>query len=252
MTTPLSGKRHDAPAGNTLLRAFQVGGAIFVVVCLVAFLVTAIGAIRKAQDDARRLSSAGHLKGIVLALHNYHDTYGSFPPAYIPDENGKPMHSWRVLILPFLEHQDLWDQYDFSRPWDDPQNLKVAQTMPSIYRSPFSPEGADQCLTPYVAISGPDTVLGQTEGRTFSMIGGDVHLKVAGLSNYAQPVFWTEPTDISPDEILAQYSRMMNHRPYGINVMVIGGSIHFVPDDTPPTDLEDGFHLHDGRRFTPP
>jgi hypothetical protein len=44
-----------------------------------------------------------NLKQIGLAMHNYHDAHGCFPPAYIPDENGKPMHSWRVLLLPYLE-----------------------------------------------------------------------------------------------------------------------------------------------------
>ena len=48
-----------------------------------------------------------------MAVANYHGTYGCFPPAYIPDARGRPMHSWRVLILPFLERLGHVD-----RPWD--------------------------------------------------------------------------------------------------------------------------------------
>ena len=59
-----------------------------------------------------------NLKQIGLAFHNYADAYRSFPPAVIYGPDGKPWHSWRVLLLPFLEQQPLYEQYDFSQPWD--------------------------------------------------------------------------------------------------------------------------------------
>ncbi|QDU78053.1 hypothetical protein Pan97_51330 [Bremerella volcania] len=76
---------------------------------VVALLVPAIGQARMA---AQRMQSQNNLKVIGLALHNYHDTYGTLPPAYIPDEDGQPMHSWRVLILPFVEANHIYAQYD--------------------------------------------------------------------------------------------------------------------------------------------
>jgi hypothetical protein len=60
-------------------------------------------AVRTARQGGRSAGCASQLKLIAIALLNYHDTYGAFPPAHIPDRNGKPMHSWRVLLLPFLE-----------------------------------------------------------------------------------------------------------------------------------------------------
>jgi predicted RNA-binding Zn-ribbon protein involved in translation (DUF1610 family) len=101
-------------------------GAILLIVgliCLIAalgcggiLLALLLPAVQAGRDAARRTQSAMNEKQILLAIHNYHDTYGQLPPAYIPDADGKPMHSWRVLILPFIEQLHLYNQYDFSKP----------------------------------------------------------------------------------------------------------------------------------------
>jgi hypothetical protein len=65
-----------------------------------------------------------NLKQIGLALRNYHDAYGRFPPAYVADGHGPPMHSRRVLILPWLEKREIYDRYRFDEPWDGPNNRK--------------------------------------------------------------------------------------------------------------------------------
>lgn len=71
-------------------------GIIFTIGCLL------LPATRSSPKASRRMMCSNHLKQIALALQNYHDTYGSFPPAYLADARGKPIHSWRVLILPFM------------------------------------------------------------------------------------------------------------------------------------------------------
>src|SRR5690606_28292508 len=58
-----------------------------------------------------------NLRQVVLALHGYHVDHGCFPPAYVADAAGRPMHSWRVLVLPYLEEQDLYAAYNFAEPW---------------------------------------------------------------------------------------------------------------------------------------
>jgi hypothetical protein len=74
------------------------------------------------QDGTHRDYCRRQLRHIAIALQNYHDVHGQLPPAYLPDSRGRPMHSWRVLLLPFLEMQALYDQYDFNEPWDGPNN----------------------------------------------------------------------------------------------------------------------------------
>jgi hypothetical protein len=96
------------------------------------------------------------LKEIALAFHNYHATYKSLPPATVYGPDGKPWHSWRVLILPFLGHRDLYEEYDHSVPWDDPKNASVLEKMPQVYRDPLSDDAADT-RTRYLAIAGAGT-----------------------------------------------------------------------------------------------
>ena len=95
-------------------------------------------AIGQAREAARRSQCKNNLKMIGLALQNYHDMYRSFPPAFVADENGKPMYSWRVLLLPHLEHAPLYKKYDLSQPWDSPANKAVLDNMPDVFACPSS------------------------------------------------------------------------------------------------------------------
>src|SRR5262249_42952585 len=79
---------------------------------------------------ARRSQCKNNLKQIGLAMFNYHDAYGCFPPAYIADADGRPMHSWRVLLLPFLDEAARYRKYRFDEPWDGPNNSELATSVP--------------------------------------------------------------------------------------------------------------------------
>ena len=67
-------------------------------------------------------------------MHNYHDTHGTLPPAAVRDRNGRPLLSWRVLILPYLEQQALFDEFKLDEPWDSPHNVHLLKKMPLIFR----------------------------------------------------------------------------------------------------------------------
>ncbi len=101
--------------------------------CLICLLLPGISFAREA---ARRAQCTNNIKQLAFALHNYHDAYGQFPPAFVPDQDGRPIHSWRVLILPFIEQQGLYQQYEFAEPWDGPNNRRLLSQIPSLYRCP--------------------------------------------------------------------------------------------------------------------
>ena len=132
-----------------------------IILVIAGFMGLLMLAVRGLQEPVpRRAICTNNLKQIGLALHNYHTVYNAFPPAYIADETGKPMHSWRMLILPYLEQQNLYDLYDFSEPWDGPHNIALLGKMPQQFSCPSRDQNATRrpSLTSYVVISGPGTM----------------------------------------------------------------------------------------------
>ena len=110
---------------------------LLVVIAIIAVLIALLlPAVQQAREAARRSACKNNLKQIGLALHNYHNAYGSFPPAFVPDAEGHPAHSWRVLLLPYVDGEELYSLYRFDEPWNGPHNSKLADKIPSVYRCP--------------------------------------------------------------------------------------------------------------------
>jgi hypothetical protein len=80
--------------------------------------------------------SVSHLRQIALAIHGFNTTMTRLPPAVIYGPDGKPWHSWRVLLLPYLGQIDLYNAYDFTQPWDGAKNIKLLNRMPDVYHDP--------------------------------------------------------------------------------------------------------------------
>jgi hypothetical protein len=150
-------------------------------------------ALSKARE-AGRASQCLCIKQIALAFHNYHSVYGCFPPAYVADSNGKPMHSWRVLILPFLEQNFLYNSYNMAEPWDSPDNRKLLDQRPNVYHCPSRDCGPS--LTSYVAIVGPMTAFpGAGSIKLDDVLDGTSRtIMIAEVANVDIP--WTEPRDL--------------------------------------------------------
>ncbi|MBM80893.1 MAG: hypothetical protein CMJ78_09905 [Planctomycetaceae bacterium] len=110
-------------------------------------------AVQQAREAARRTQCKNNLKQIGLALHTYHEMHQSFPPAYYVDDNGKPLYSWRVGILPYLDEQALYDQFDKTKAWDAPENAFILESMPLVFQCPTH-EGSVQTNTAYAGIFG--------------------------------------------------------------------------------------------------
>src|SRR4051812_3210305 len=73
--------------------------------------------------------SAVSLRQLGLALHSYHDVHGRFPPAVVSGKDGRPLYSWRVALLPYLEHDRLYNQLKLDQPWDGPHNKPLLAEM---------------------------------------------------------------------------------------------------------------------------
>ena len=127
--------------GDTKNRASNWIRCISVPICLLALGVTLLApAVIAAREAAKRMQCSCTLKGLGLAMHNYHEHYKSLPPAYTVDRNGKPLHSWRVLILPFIEQNNLYEKIRLDEPWDCEHNRQFHSINIGMFQCP-SAEG---------------------------------------------------------------------------------------------------------------
>lgn len=117
-----------------------------------------VPSVAKVRGAASRMQSANNLKQIALAIHTYHDSNDHLPRDIV-DKNGKPLLSWRVAILPYLEQAALYEKFKLDEPWDSENNKKWSQTMVKVFVSPDAtlPAKSEWGLTSYRGISGPGT-----------------------------------------------------------------------------------------------
>jgi type II secretory pathway pseudopilin PulG len=226
-----------------------VAGVLFAILPVIAILIALLlPAVQQAREAARRSACKNNLKQIGLALHNYHDIYKSFPPAYIPDENGEPMHSWRVLLLPMLGQQGLYNQYDFSQPWDSPANRMVLDQMPPVFACPSHPNGGGN-TTNYAAVFGPNCVFTGAEAISLRDItdGTSNTLLVGEVEGSSIP--WTKPEDIdiTLHPTLTDPAGFHSHHAGGSYFIMGDGAVRFVSENINPQVLKNLFTRDDGQ-----
>lgn len=148
------------------------------------------------RTAARRSQCTNNLKQIGIALHNYADVYGCLPPSYVADADGRPMHSWRVLILPYLDERDLYDQYDFNEPWDGPRNRLLAKQVPYCFQCPSDSLLRGTRGTCYLAVTGPQTVWPGERGVAWDDISDGAGQTLAVVEVAHSSIHWMEPNDL--------------------------------------------------------
>jgi prepilin-type processing-associated H-X9-DG protein len=165
---------------------------------IVAILVPAVQKVREAADRAQSLNN---LKELALALINYADSHRTVLPAHaIYSKDGKPLLSWRVAILPFVEQQRLYQQFHLDEPWDSPHNKKLIERMPAVFRHPESKAGPGK--TVYVVPVGKDTIFPpRPKGIRFpaDIPDGTSNTILIVEVDDADAVIWTKPADLRYD-----------------------------------------------------
>jgi hypothetical protein len=187
---------------------------------------------------------SNNLKQIALAFHWYHDKHGSFPPAYLKGEDGLPWHSWRIIILPYFEENRsnkdaiaLYQAYRFDEPWNGPNNIRLAERMPHVYRCPDQPVGDPPSHTKYVLPVGNGTIWPGDSGVSFKdMTDGSSNLIAVMESDTS--VHWLTPRDVSPDDVL---SMLNDDKPpphiEGRFVALGDGSVRYISDQILPDTM---------------
>jgi hypothetical protein len=155
-------------------------------------------AVDKLREAAARTQSINNLKQMGLAMHSYHDVNKVLPAAATYDANGKPLLSWRVHVLPYIEQNDLYKQFKLDEPWDSEHNKKLIPLMPEIYRSPLSK--AAKGKTTYLVPVGPKTIFEGKNGMSIAKItDGTSNTILIVEADDAKAVEWTRPADYKID-----------------------------------------------------
>ena len=187
-----SESRPSADTSPDASRWVLIVGLIITVVLIGGALFFAIGA---ARERSRTYACLGNLRQLSTALHTYHDLHGSFPPAYVADADGHPLHSWRVLLLPYIGERQLHSQYRFDEPWDGPHNRQLVARMPAVFACPEHADIASG-ITNYVAVVGKETIWPEQYSATIHEVTDGPSLSVQLLEWPGSDIAWTEPRDV--------------------------------------------------------
>jgi hypothetical protein len=201
---------------------------------LMSFLLPDIGS-REAGPVA---TCKNNLSNIGKALHNYQQDFGCLPPAYVVDTSGRPMHSWRALLLPQLEATAIYQLYRFDEPWDSTSNNKLRTATFPTWHCPS--DESPRSEVSYLAVVDKHAAWNGTQSRrSFDLSPNTILLiEVRGAN-----VPWLEPRDLTPDGVRRLFretrsgDRESSHRG-GCHVLLADFTVRFIPDDVAPAVLD--------------
>ncbi len=184
-----------------------------------ATLLSSLTGILGVSSAAASAKRANDLRQLAVAMHNFAERSGHLPPAALCDpQTGKPLLSWRVALLPYLEQQKLYEEFRRNEPWDSPHNIKLLRRMPRIYADSGAEIGTT--TTFFRVVVGKGTVFEPfgpllprgvrfadiTDGRSNTLL----------IAEGAEAVPWTKPDELTYD-------------PPGPLPRLADGSVRFIP-----------------------
>ncbi len=227
----------------------KIAIAVLFIGIVIACLLPATGS----RTAPKRTACKNNLKQLGLALHNYHDAYDMFPPAYVADARGRPEHSWRVFALPYIDQAVLYNRYRFDEPWNGPHNSELAENTLMVYQCPSDAEQREEPVawTSYVAVVGPHTVWPGAEATKIRDItdGTTNTLLVAESRNTG--IHWMEPRDLHIGQMAMTLNPVggqgiSSQHWGGAHALLGDGSVHFISEGVDPALLRRLMERDDG------
>ncbi|MCA9239101.1 MAG: DUF1559 domain-containing protein, partial [Planctomycetales bacterium] len=210
-------------------------GSVLCLGCLGLQVALLLPAVQAARGAAQRAESMNNLKQLCLAALNYESANRSFPPSGKNEDGMGSQLSWRVQLLPYLETQTgvTFDDFHHDEPWDSPHNKTLIDKMPAVFacNSADLPPGH----TVYLGVSGPGAIFrGDSNGtRLRDVTDGLSQTMIFVEADPTEAVPWTKPEDweCDPNNPFAGVGGL---RPGGFLAAMGDGSVHFIPNQTPP------------------
>jgi hypothetical protein len=211
--------------------------------CAGAIRVVAPQAGLLGPTPANRENSVKNLKQIGRALHKYRDTNGRFPPQAIVGRDGEPLLSWRVAILPFLGHQELFTRFRCDEPWDSKHNKKLLDATPDAY-APVGARYGRQQGTSYQGFVGTGAFFEAGRGATIADIT-DGTVNTLMVVEASRIVRWTSPEDLPFDQD-DPLPRLVGLYEGGFHALTCAGEVHFLRDAIDKNLLRSAIARNDG------
>jgi hypothetical protein len=187
--------------------------------------------IANIREQAIRGQSIENLKHLALAMHNYHDVYKSFPAQASYDKKDRPLLSWRVHLLPYLDQKALYAEFKLDEPWDSPHNKKLIAKMPKVFRSPFIVDAAAGKTT-YLVPAGPELIFdGPKQTKISQITDGTSNTILVVEANESKAVWWTQPEDYAVDRKNPK-AGLVRTGSIGILAAFADGSVQILPRTT--------------------
>ncbi|WP_437203017.1 DUF1559 family PulG-like putative transporter [Planctomicrobium sp. SH664] len=194
-------------------------------------IITMLTPVTRSVPATKRTDCMRNLKQIGLALHHYVHDWGALPPAYTVDANGNRLHSWRTLILPYLDEAPLYKRIDLSKPWDDPVNRPAWEQNLAAYQCPGLQLPAG--FTNYMAAVGPDNCFLPDRSRRLSEITDPLADTVMVFeTNAAEAVHWMSPHDASPEFFLTFNSEAQIPHNAVLEILLADGRVRAISSKT--------------------
>lgn len=202
---------------------------------------------RQLLGGPERARSMNNLKQIMIAIHSYHDVHGHLP-ANVTDKDGKPLLSWRVLLLPYLEHGELYQKFKLDEPWDGENNQKLVESMPKVFKSPKQDAKlADK--TTYLAPFGKGLMWEKgVKVQLQGILDGTSNTIAVVEADDDRATIWTKPDDL-PIDADNPAKGLLSHYTDGFLAALGDGSVRFLRKDTP--QLHGWFTRAGGEVLTP-
>ena len=240
--------------------------SIFLLFGAVALLLAVSSFLLAMRENARRERCEFNLAKLYEATVEYYNANTTFPPAFTTDENGQKLHSWRVLLLPYLGEEKLFSQIKLDEPWDSDWNRQFWAKTPNVFRCASTPINnyeddetrAKRCA--YSCIIGPNTAFPESGDAV------DPNLIVDGLANtimYVErknPSNWMDPnSDISVDQALEENQKPVKEREdfgswhgRGEYVVMCDGGRRFLSENIDNSVLNLFFGINDSEKIETP
>jgi len=198
------------------------------------------------QDETaeQRRRSVNNLKQLALAMHNYHDKNKELPSATYYDKDGKPLLSWRVALLPYLEQKALYQQFNLDEPWDSEHNKKLLAKMPDVF-APVRNAPKEKGMTYYQVFTGKGTAFDGKKGLRLPADFPDGTSNTILIVEAKNAVPWTKPVDL-PYDAKKQLPKLGGLFKDGFNAALADGSVRYIQRSISDRTLRNAITRDDG------